>query len=247
MIKEAIILAGGFGTRLKDITKDKPKPMVEIKGQPFLAYLFDFLIKQKIRTAILSVFYKFEVIKAYFGEQYKDLSIIYAVEKEPLGTGGAIKNSLNYVKSDEVFVLNGDTFFDIEMKNFYKMHKSKNSKFSIALKRIEEDESRYGFVIIDKSNKIIGYQEKIVKQREEKAIEDRKNVEKGINGGFYIINKGFFLSLAEEEKFSLEKDFLEKYYKNHCFYGFLFDKYFIDIGVPETYERAKRDFENFKY
>jgi len=234
MVKEAIILAGGLGTRLRGIVKDIPKPMAEVCGRPFLSYILDFLTKYEINTVVLSVGYKWEIIKNYFGDSYKNLRLVYAIENEPLGTGGAIKNALRYIQSPETFVLNGDTLFNIDLVSFYNLHKRKNSKVSLALKGISSTE-RYGAVKIDENNRIIAFSEKAQKF----------NVL--INGGIYLLDKNFFNSLTTQNKFSFEKDFLEKYYKEFEFYGFAFDGYFIDIGVPEDYERAKKEFERFMY
>jgi D-glycero-alpha-D-manno-heptose 1-phosphate guanylyltransferase len=234
MINEAIILSGGLGTRLKSVVKDIPKPLAEICGKPFLVYVFDFLRKQKIKRVVLSVGYKFDAIKNFFGNNYKDINLIYAIEDKPLGTGGAIKHALKYTHNNEVFVLNGDTLFNIDLGIFFNLHKNKKSKLSIALKKMELAE-RYGTIEIDKNNRIINFSEKT----------QRFNVL--INGGIYLLNKEFFNSLSTPEEFSFEKHFLEEYYKNHKFYGFPFDGYFIDIGTPEDYERAKKEFKKFKY
>jgi D-glycero-alpha-D-manno-heptose 1-phosphate guanylyltransferase len=232
MIKEAVILAGGLGTRLKSVIKDIPKPMAEVYGKPFLCYILDFTIKNGIEKVILSVGYKWEVIKNFFSSQYKNLKLEYAVENTPLGTGGGLKNALKYVDEEEAFVLNGDTFFDIDLNLFYNLHKSRNSKFSIALKKTENTE-RYGAVEVDENNRIVSF------------LEKGKRVSGFINGGIYLLNKNFFNALSPEGTFSLEKDFLERFYKDHEFYGFPFDGFFIDIGVPEDYERAEKEFERF--
>jgi len=232
MIKEAVILAGGLGTRLRSVIKDIPKPMADICGRPFLSYIFDFLCNQGIERAVLSVGYKWEIIKKYFGDKYKNLKLEYAVEDNPLGTGGGLKNALKYVYEEEVFVLNGDTFFDIDINLFYNLHKSKNSKLSIALKKMENTE-RYGVVEIDENNRIVSF------------LEKGKRVSGFINGGIYLFNKNFFNALSPEGNFSLEKDFLERFYKDYEFYGFPFDGLFVDIGIPEDYEKAKKLFEKF--
>jgi len=162
------------------------------------------------------------------------MDITYVVEKEPLYTGGAIKYSIKDVNSKEVFIINGDTFFNLNLNIFYNLHKNKKAILSIALKKMEFNQ-RYGVVEINKDNKIIGFFEK----------NKRNNVL--INGGIYIINCDFIQSLMAKEKFSFEKDFLEENYKKYEFYGFPFEEYFIDIGVPEDYERAKIEFEKIQY
>jgi len=233
MIKEAIILAGGLGTRLRSVVEDIPKPMAEVCGRPFLCYILDFLHTQGIERVILSVGYKWEVIKDFFGSQYKNLELEYAIEDKPLGTGGGLKNALKYVCKEEVFVLNGDTFFDIDLNLFYNLHKSKNSKLSIALKKTENTE-RYGIVEIDENNRIVSF------------LEKKKGGSGFINGGIYLLNKKFFNAVMQENNFSLEKDFLERYFREYEFFGFPFDGLFVDIGIPEDYEKAKNYLKNFK-
>lgn len=234
MIKEAIILAGGLGTRLQSVVKDIPKPMADINKKPFLEYLFNYLNYFKIEKVILAVGYKKDIIKEYFGNKYKDIAIVYSEEKELLGTGGAIKQATKFCEEQEILILNGDTFFDIDLNKFYNLHINKHSKLSLALKHMKNFD-RYGAIEIDENNKIIAFLEKTYKQ------------DGFINGGIYLLNKDFFISLNFPERFSFEKDFMEKYYKVFDFYGWLFNNYFIDIGIPEDYEKAKRDFENFKY
>jgi len=234
MVKEVVILAGGLGTRLRPVIKDMPKPMAKVAGKPFLIYLLEYLNRYDFRKAILSVGYKGETVRDFFGEKYKNILLEYAVEQEPLGTGGGVKNALNYANGDEVLLLNGDTFFNIDLNLFYKMHNEKLSHLSIALKEKAYAE-RYGAVEIDENNKIIAFLEK----------KQRYNI--FINGGIYLLNKSYFDSLSLSDKFSFENDFLEKYYKSYDFYGFPFEEFFIDIGVPEDYERANKEFERFKH
>jgi len=222
MIKQAIIIAGGFGTRLQSVIKDLPKPMADINGKPFLEYLLNFLKKQGIKKVILSVGYKYKMIVDYFGENFSGINIVYSIEEEPLGTGGAIKKALNYIDYNDVFVLNGDTFFDINLSEFYKFHIGKKSDLSIGLK-IMRNSDRYGIVEVDDDFKIKNF---IEKRYSDKAL---------INAGVYILKKDFLLTLNPPDKFSFEKDFLERYYRTYAFYGFPSDASFIDIGIPSDY------------
>jgi len=177
---------------------------------------------------VLSVGYKYEMIKNYFGKSFSGMELVYSVESEPLGTGGGIRKSLSFVDSRNVFIVNGDTFFDVNLKKLFLFHKEKNSVISVALKPMKQFD-RYGSVRIDENKKIIGFEEK-------------KYHESGlINGGIYLLNKDFFMSFDLGEKFSFEKDFLEKYYNFYAFYGLEFESYFIDIGIPEDYENFKKD------
>ncbi|RMA93310.1 nucleotidyltransferase family protein [Hydrogenothermus marinus] len=232
MLKEAIILAGGLGTRLRSVVKDVPKPMALVAGKPFLEYILDYLNNNSLKRVILAIGYKSDIIKSYFGNSYKELTLKYSEENEPLGTGGAIKQALNFSVENDILILNGDTFFNIDLIKFYEFHLAKKSNLTIALKKMENID-RYGTVEIDKDRRISGFSEK-------------KYVKKGIiNGGVYILNKPFFLSLNFVNKFSFEKDFLEKYYNLYNFYGFISKSYFIDIGIPEDYEKAKKEMKNY--
>ena len=216
---EAIVLAGGFGTRLSTVVSDVPKPMAPINGRPFLEYLLNDLSEKGINRVILAVGYKKEIIKSHFKEKYKNIDIIYSDEDIPLGTGGAIKKALTLAKGEDIFVINGDTFFDVSLKEMYQFHKKNNSKLTLAIKEMEKFD-RYGSLILE-GDKIIKFEEK-------------KYIDKGyINGGIYLINKE--LLKKEEESFSFEKEILE----NEKFmiekYGYKSEGYFIDIGVPKDY------------
>lgn len=236
-MNEAIILAGGLGTRLRNIIGEFPKPMAEINGKPFLYYLINFLIKNEIKRIIFAVSYKKEIIIEYLKDKFQDIEIIFSIEKEPLGTGGAIKQALEFVQGDNVFVFNGDTYFDIELKEMLDFHKNKNSDITIGLKYLENID-RYGTVKVDNDLRIIKFEEK------------KLNNKGLINGGIYLINlykmRNFFKDF-KNKSFSFEKDILESYINYFLIYGIIFDSFFIDIGVKEDYERAQDEFKRFKY
>lgn len=215
---QAIVLAGGLGTRLRSVIQDAPKPMAPINGKPFLAFVLEYLKEQGITEVILSVSYKYELIQDYFKDEFQELKIIYNVEKELLGTGGAIKDSLKFVK-DKAYVLNGDTFFDIPLKEM----KLEKSRICIALKQMQNFD-RYGNVKIDKQGFVASFEEKVFK---EQGL---------INGGIYLIKKDIFDGFVLEKKFSFE-EFLQENYKTLRIKTKVFDHYFIDIGIPEDYRR----------
>lgn len=232
MITTAIILAGGLGTRLQSVVKDAPKPMAPVNEKPFLYWLLHYCDRQGIKEVILSVGYKSEMIEKYFGNSFQSISLKYCHEKEPLGTGGAILEVLKYTSTSEVFVLNGDSFFNINLNNFYHQHQQHHSLLSLALKSMENFE-RYGVVKTDSSNGIT-------------AFEEKKTTAKGdINGGVYIINRKIFTGKILPDKFSFEKDFLEKFLTQESMSGFVFNNFFIDIGIPEDYIRANNEFWKF--
>lgn len=199
--------------------------MAPINGKPFLHYIFKELQHQKIKSVILSVGHLKEVIQDFFQHNYVGIEIQYAIEAEPLGTGGAIKHAFSLVEED-AFVLNGDTYFDIELSKLKKA----DADISIALKPMFNFD-RYGTVELNDEQRIISFNEK-------------KHCEHGlINGGVYYFRKSLFDKITTNQKFSFEKDILEKHLNDLNIHGSIFDNYFIDIGIPEDYEKAKIDFK----
>ena len=227
--KEVIVLAGGFGTRLQGVVKDVPKPMAPVNGRPFLTYILDYLIEYHYTKVILSVGYLHEKIEEYFGNQYKSLEIDYAVETEPLGTGGGIAYAMSKCQTNNVLVINGDTMFKVNLTEFEQFFAEKRCQLSIVLREVE-DVSRYGSVTIGNNNMIILFSE--------------KGISAGhgfINGGVYMINRALFDKYPQPKKFSFEKDLMEKYYTREMFFAMPSDGYFIDIGIPEDYARAQNE------
>ena len=232
MIREAIILAGGLGTRLREIIgEDIPKPMAPVNDRPFLEYLLTYLDKWGVERVILASGHKHEVIEKHFGDHYKSQEIVYSREEEPLGTGGAVKKAMEYVNGFSCYVINGDTFFDVNLWKMANAFKAKEAVSMMALRKMG-DVSRYGVVKIDLDNKITDFKE--------------KGSETGmgfINGGTYILQRKAFLDLDLPEKFSLETDYFEKYYNKQAIYGVRCYSFFLDIGIPEDYEEAQDAFE----
>ncbi|MGE5329790.1 MAG: nucleotidyltransferase family protein [Deltaproteobacteria bacterium] len=224
---EVIVLAGGLGTRLKKIVQDIPKPMAPINGKPFLWYIFEYLWRQGVRRVILSAGYKHEIIEEYFEKNYKDISIIYSIEDEPLGTGGAIKKAVLNVEEKDVIILNGDTFFNIDIRSFVEQHSKMQADFSLALKPMKNFD-RYGSVEVV-GERIINFNEKKYKKYGY------------INGGIYITNPCLFNDLDLPDKFSIENDFFPNQLQRLKFGSYISNTYFIDIGIPEDYEKAKRE------
>lgn len=227
MTNEAIILAGGFGTRLASVV-DVPKPMAPINDVPFLVYILNYLSKHNISNVHLAVGYKRQIIIDYFGEEYNSLKLNYVVEDTPLGTGGAVKQALSKVSSDEVFIINGDTFFDVDLEKMYEHFISCNATVSLALKPMQKFD-RYGVVDIESDDRI-------------KAFKEKKYCENGaINGGIYLLKSDIFNELSFPQQFSLEQDYFDKYCAERDFYGFISDTYFIDIGIPSDYKKAQEE------
>ena len=226
----AIILAGGFGTRLQSVVNDVPKPMAPVAGRPFLEWVLDYCLENGIQEAILSVGYKSDIIIQHFGNEYKGIQIKYAIEKEPLGTGGAIRYAMEMLEDDKnCLILNGDTLFKSDLQKLYSSYMEKSADLIVSLRRMY-DFDRYGLVEINESNRIISFQEK-------------KYCQEGlINGGVYIVSSKLIKQIFPEVKsFSFEKDFLEQYVKQLNFIGIEQAGYFIDIGIPEDFEKANND------
>ena len=224
MRSEAVILAGGFGTRLTGVVDDIPKPMADIGNRPFLAYILDQLCSYNFKKVIMAVGYKHEVIVEFFGKVYKSLEIEYVVEHKPLGTGGAILNAAKQISTPSFLVLNGDSIFKIDLNDFENKFIESGSPLTIALKRMK-DFNRYGAVITN-ANRIIKFKEK--EQCKEGLV----------NSGIYMISGNWYKNHAPGEIFSFEKDILEKYINEDGITAFEYKGYFIDIGVPEDYRRA---------
>jgi D-glycero-alpha-D-manno-heptose 1-phosphate guanylyltransferase len=229
MKSDVVILAGGLGTRLQNLLPGIPKPMVPVNEQPFLKYLLGYVNKFNPARIILSVGYRHEQIIDYFGDNFEGTRLIYSIEESPLGTGGAILKSIQLSESKNVYILNGDTFFDVDLEQMERQHHDKQADISIALKEMLNFE-RYGSVSVHE-NRITRFIEK-------------QFIEKGfINAGTYLLSKQKFLDINWPEKFSFEKDYLEKYVEKSFFAPYFADGYFIDIGIPEDYLKSQADFK----
>ncbi|SDG16066.1 D-glycero-alpha-D-manno-heptose 1-phosphate guanylyltransferase [Selenomonas sp. WCT3] len=234
-IGEAIILAGGFGTRLRKVVSDVPKPMAPMddEGTPFLAFVLDKLVSQGITQVVLSVGYLASVVQEYFGDTYEGIKISYVREDEPLGTGGAVKKALRICRDDDVFVLNGDTYFDVDLVAMKEEHQRCNADFTLAAREMR-DFDRYGALEIDENGCVHHFGEK------------KYCVAGFINGGVYCLRRTL-LDNIQQDVFSLEKDFLEKQVECMHVQAFKSVGYFIDIGVPEDYAAAREYIVKNKY
>jgi D-glycero-alpha-D-manno-heptose 1-phosphate guanylyltransferase len=228
LIKEAIILAGGLGTRLKEVVPDLPKSMALVAGLPFLTYVIRHLLSQGIERFIFSLGYKHELIEGFLSNHYAYLDYQTIVEQQPLGTGGAIRFALSTSVHRDVLVVNGDTLYKIDVEALAELHIERQADCTLALKPMENFD-RYGMVEIDGDMRI-------------KRFAEKKAVAKGyINGGAYLLNKVSFLKKTFPAAFSFEKDFLSKQVETQLFYGLVQDKYFVDIGIPEDFEKAQKE------
>jgi D-glycero-alpha-D-manno-heptose 1-phosphate guanylyltransferase len=216
---EAIILAGGKGTRLQSVVSVVPKPMADINGKPFLEYVLAWLSEEGVSKVILAVGYKRTIIQKHFGDNWRSIGITYSVETKPLGTGGAIRQALTYCTGEYVYVVNGDTLFKVNLSDFSTLY-----PLSLACQYVE-NAARYGMVQID--NGAIT------------AIHEKQMSSSGyINGGVNLIRKDLLQSYPGI--FSFETDALPQLISSGQVGAITSTAYFIDIGIPEDYERAKR-------
>lgn len=223
---EAIVLAGGFGTRLKTCIDNLPKPLAPIGGKPFLHYLLDYLYANGIHRVIISTGYLAECIEDTIGRTYRGMVIDYCREDSPLGTGGAIKKALGMCCGEYAVAVNGDSFFDVDLFEMQKLHEESGCPLTIAARHVPWAEHS-GFLTV-KDGRLEGFREKGVKSG---GL---------INGGVYFIKKDLLDGITEE-KFSFEKLVLEGGY---CSVAVLESNgYFIDIGIPENYHKAEAEKE----
>jgi len=224
---DALILAGGKGTRLQSVVSDRPKVMAEVNGRPYLTYLFDQLLAANIKRVILCTGYMADYIEDYFGDTYQDLALVYSREAKVLGTGGAIRQALDHIQSESLLVMNGDSYCDVSLKHFREFH---HADVSMVLVR-RDDTSRYGRVEFDDDSNVTRFVEK-----------DGQSVGGWINAGIYILNRELVESLPADENISLEKEVFPTWIADHTVKGFFCQGKFIDIGLPESYALAGQFF-----
>lgn len=229
MTIQAIILAGGLGTRLRSVVQDVPKPLAPVNGHPFIHHLLQRLPMNRLERIVLSVGYQHQKIQAYLGSEFKGVELAYAIEEEPLGTGGGIKMAMGLCTSDMVLILNGDSFVELDLDAMLAQHREQGSELTIAVHRMK-DPFRYGCVDFDANNRITAFLEK-----------DPHRGEGYINAGVYLMNRSL-LAQMPGDRFSFETDFLEKGLDRIRCHAFETQGTFIDIGIPEDYERAQHLF-----
>jgi len=230
-ISEAIILAGGLGTRLRSSVPELPKCMAPVAGKPFIAHVVDAYRNAGIEKFIFALGYKSHYFEEFLADSLPADSYRISREEEPLGTGGAIRLACTVAESRHVLVLNGDTFFKIDLASLSAFHHEKSARCSLCLKPMSNFD-RYGAVELAVDQRILSFR-------------DRQFCPAGlINGGVYALDALTFRDEDLPEKFSFEKDYLEKMVATRRFFGLVQDLYFIDIGIPEDYEQAQKDLDN---
>ena len=227
----AIVLAGGLGTRLRDVVRDVPKPLAPIGDRPFLAHLLDGLARRGIRHVIFATGHLGHLVEEAFGHTYAGMDLRYSRERAPLGTGGAVALALGLHNStDDVWVLNGDTYFDCPLADVAQTHRDARADVTLALHR-EPRADRYGLVELDDDGLVTAFREKT------------PGASGLINAGVYLLDPEALQRFDFPEAFSLERDFFERHLDDLRLVGSPQEgAYFVDIGVPDDYARARRYF-----
>jgi len=222
---QAIVLAGGLGTRLRGVVPDLPKPLAPVNGRPFLAIVLEQLSAQGFASVVLSVGYRHELIRQAFGDRFGGLALVYAVEDRPLGTGGAIRLAARQCGDADVFVLNGDSYADLDFADMQATHCEARVSLTVCAVEVP-DAARYGRVLV-RDSRITGF------------------AEKGaagpglINAGIYLMRRNLLEVPDLPEVFSFERDVLEARLGELRPLAYPARGRFIDIGVPEDYARAQ--------
>jgi NDP-sugar pyrophosphorylase family protein len=199
MTSEAIILAGGLGTRLREAVSDVPKPLAPVAGRPFLEFLLRNYYRQGIRRFVLSIGYKGEMIEEFCRKTFPDWDIVFSSEDTPLGTGGALKRACSLLKEKSVLVSNGDSYLNVDHKTLAELYVEKNADLVMAVTQINQRATRYGGIELLPSGKIQSFS----------AAGKKEATTTIINGGVYLMKSNLLEKFPSSETFSLEKDFLE--------------------------------------
>lgn len=222
---DVVILAGGLGTRLRSIVSDRPKPMAEISGRPFLDYLIDHISNYGFKRIILCTGYLNDVIEKYYSYHHNDIEIVISKEKKPLNTGGAIKNAREFIISDPFLVMNGDSYCPIDLNNFLEFHFRRKALTTLTVVESRNNE-QFGTVVLDEYQNVIKFEEKSHK------------IGKYINAGIYLFKQEVFSIMPPDDHFSLEYDLFTKLVEKK-FCAFISNEQLIDIGTPENYQKAQ--------
>ena len=229
-ITEAIVLAGGKGTRLRETIGTIPKCLAPIAGKPFLHYLLAYLQQSGILRVVFALGTGSDAIIEWLAGENLSVEIKWVVEPEPLGTGGGILLAMQHCAAADVVVVNGDTLFTANLAALLGFHQKKKAETTLSLKAVN-DASRFGCVVVDDHDRIIDF------------LEKSQGSSGLINGGIYVINRQALLRRNFPERFSFETDYLQPLVHEADFYGMVSDAYFIDIGVPEDFAKAQIDFK----
>lgn len=230
-IKEIIILCGGQGTRLRSVLNETPKILAPIGERTFLDFLISIYLKKGIEKFIFSTGFMHERILEYLEKHYSHLNFLCLVEEQPLGTGGAIVQSLKSCNTDHVIIANGDSFADFSIHKLWEDHIASNDETTILVTSVD-DAFRYGTIELD-SNRVRSFKEKGV------------HGPAWINAGVYLIDKNQFLNKVYTTSFSFENEYLLPKAADNILKASIQSGYFIDIGIPEDLRKAQIELDSY--
>lgn len=224
----AVILAGGLGTRLRVVVADVPKPMAPVQDRPFLERQMDYWIGQGVDHFILSVGHMRGIIMQHFGARYRHARVEYAVEEQPLGTGGGLLIAASMLPHDQPFIaMNGDSFFPVQLDELRATHAQHDSQWTLALFNADQP-NRYGKVAMHENGRLDAF------------ISGKAEVGEAANAGVYLIDPAALAGWNAGDAASIESDIIPAFLATggRCF-GRICAGKFIDIGVPDDYHRAQ--------
>lgn len=225
----AVILAGGLGTRLRSVVADKPKVLAEVRGRPFLTYLFDQVAQAGITRVVVCTGYLGEQICDAFGDSYETLDLRYSQEDSPLGTAGALRLALPMCLSEHILVMNGDSYCDAHLSTFYRWFRAHQAAAAIVANAVP-DTARYGRIELEPDGRILEF------------VEKQSSGDAGwINGGIYLLPRDLLSTIPENAAISLEREIFPTWIRRGL-YGYRNSGNFLDIGTPESYAAAEAFF-----
>lgn len=228
-----VILAGGLGTRLRSAVADRPKVLAEIHGRPFLSFLLGQLLNAGFGHAVLCTGYMAEQVQAVLGESYKQLRLSYSKETALLGTGGAVRLALPAISSEWLLVMNGDSYCDVSLAEFWSWHSGRGAPATLLLTRVP-DTGRFGQVQVDANGRILSFEEK-----------GKRSGPGWINAGMYFLRRAMIEALPPGSIISLERNVFPALIGNGLC-GYCSSAPFLDIGIPEALAQAEAFFERHR-
>lgn len=228
---EAVILAGGLGTRLRSVVADRPKVLATVAGRPFITRLLDQLVATGINRVVLCTGYKAELVEATLGESYRGMTLVYSVESEPLGTGGAVRLALAKLNASTVLMMNGDSFCAADLSSFTTTHAARQAKASMLLTEMP-DTSRFGRVEFAADGHVTAF------------IEKGQVAGPGwINAGIYLLDRTLLAEIEPGRAVSLEREVFPTWVAQRTLMADALGKRFLDIGTPESFAAAESFFQ----
>ncbi len=229
---DVMILAGGFGSRLKNVVSDRQKVVAAVNDRPFLFFLLEQLEKIAVNKLIFCTGHMQETVMQTLNSYSTRFNMLFSHEETPLGTGGAVRQAVSLTESPDILIMNGDSFIDCDLMNFYDAYRKNDCRALMLLTEVE-DVSRFGMVTLDDKNRITAFNEK--------GEYSGKGM---INAGIYLLKKELLEQIPANCQYSLEKQFFPQLVQAGTLYGFPVNGEFIDIGTVESYSKAHKFFNH---